>query len=569
MRKLTLLFVSITTVLLCALVLPNLFGWGAHRYHGHMVRQTLANQLPMPDGTQRFSKKEWDEYVELYSYYPDWGGGANSPKRPDDLWEYYLDSHAKARIEGTHGLRATVYYFKFLLEALAAGDNRKGILWAGCLTHVIGDAAAANHPPLLAYLTYCHGPLGLTIGDSGETIGKNLKWIDVAGPVEDDEGKKLIDEAMKDYKPVLLGETAEEAAIKLQIVLHDNWMVALQVEARIAGAYEKWAGSKDSQAKTRLLRGMARIIAQCTRDTADVIYTAHVLAQKKQTFDVEKALEKGRPKIVEHRRSLKLSQSSLYDGLLRETSDVPAVGLFLGVPPIYWVSGGSVDLQFCYFMNLIGRTLAEQKTPYVTFDMKTPPALLDPKKVPVVIMPPYRQADGLDTAALEKMLRTYREAGGKILLIGGHPTAAIDPLAKHLERSQQGDSFYPLKTPDMPGSKLVLFDKAARSAGDPITLERVMKDFDTRAFGAYIRKADAPANIKPVIVLESGEKRLTVGSGLAKDGSFEMIYAPWYLFVPGALSNEKTTRNFDRPALGAEGKRLLTHLLGLLKESSW
>jgi hypothetical protein len=141
-----------------------------------------------------------------------------------------------------------------------------------------------------------------------------------------------------------------------------------------------------------------------------------------------------------------LSQASLYDGLLCESSDRPAGGVFLAVPPIYWVSSGCVDLQLCYFMNLITRTLAEQRTPYVTFDIKVPPASLAPKKVPVVILPPYQQADGLVAEQLTKMLDAYRQAGGKILFVGGHPSAAIESLSRHMRQGPSGDYFYPLRT---------------------------------------------------------------------------------------------------------------------------
>src|SRR5262249_47660975 len=151
-----------------------------------------------------------------------------------------------------------------------------------------------------------------------------------------------------------------------------------------------------------------------------------------------------------------LAQVSLYDGLLRETSDKPAVGVFLGVPPIYWVSSGCVDLQFCYVMDLITRTLADQNVPYVTFDIKAPPAALDPKKVPVVIVPPYRSADGLATERLDKTLNVYREAGGKVLFVGGQPNEAVVPFAKSMRSSPEGDYFYPRKTREMPGTKVVL-----------------------------------------------------------------------------------------------------------------
>jgi len=237
------------------------------------------------------------------------------------------------------------------------------------------------------------------------------------------------------------------------------------------------------------------------------------------------------------------------------------------VPPIYWVSPGCVDLQFCYFMDLITRTLADQKTAYVTFDIKAPPASLDPKKVPVVVLPPYRQADGLATEPLEKMLAAYREAGGKILFVGGHPCPAIDPLSTHMRQSPAGDYYYPLKTREMPGTRLVLLDRASRPAGEAIPVLQVLKDFDVRTYGANVLKPDAPAKVKPVVFLDTGEKRLAVSAGLVKDGSFQVIYAPWYFFMPGLLSDVKEVQKLDQPTLDSKGRRILNHLLGLLKEN--
>ena len=64
---------------------------------------------------------------------------------------------------------------------------------------------------------------------------------------------------------------------------------------------------------------------------------------------------------------------------------------------------------------------------------------------------------------------------------------------------------------------------------------------------------------------ERADKRLAVSSGLVRNGRFEMIYAPWYLFVPGTLSDEKRVRNLDCPTLSPEGTRVFNHLMAALK----
>jgi hypothetical protein len=217
-------------------------------------------------------------------------------------------------------------------------------------------------------------------------------------------------------------------------------------------------------------------------------------------------------------------------------------------------------------MHLVLGTLAEQKVPYITFDVKLPPASLDPKKVPAVILPAYRQADGLVTEKFERMLKAYREAGGRVLFLGGHLAPAIEPLSKQMMRSPEGDYWYPLKTSEMPGKKLLLLDSASKPAGEAIPIVQVMRDFDVRLVGDYILKPDAPADVKPVVLLENGKKRLAVGIAQVQDGEYRMIYAPWHFFMPGTLSHDKQVHGLDHPALDASGRAILNHLLGLLKK---
>lgn len=563
MKKCILFLFALLTMCLCAFVLPSLFAWSEHHYHADWVRQILAPSLAGPDGKETLTKQEWDEFVKLYSYYPDWGFD-RSGKRSDELWDYFISAQVKNRFDNTHSNKTTVQYFKLLIDSFSAGETQKAALWAGCLTHVIGDAAAANHPPLLAYLTYGYGrTLGLNIGSSGERISKHERLLDVSGPSADTLGKKYIQEALKDYRPALLAENAEDAAVKLQLILQDGFLLALKEEGEIARGFELWAGEQDQRGKEALMRGMARLVVKCSRDAADVIYTALKLSEKNQTFDVERALVKAKPAITRLRKACPLSEVSAYDGILKETSASPAVGVLLGLPPIYWVTPGSVDLQLCYFLSLIARTLAEQKTPYVTCDITNLPTSLDPRRIPVLIVPTYQDGDGLNVADLEGRLRDYRQKGGRILFVGGSLKAVIKPLSDFFLVSPDGDGSYPVKGKELLGKKLVVAKGLAAEA--PMPFVRVMYDFSTRTVGSYILKSDLPASVKPVLFLDTGDKQLAVSGGYVEEDSFMMIYVPWYLFLPGSLSAGNELHHLDRPTLDPSGRKILNLMLGLLK----
>ena len=552
----------LAVLLSCGVIDAPLVAWSDHHYNARWVREILAPGLVTPDGHPVFSEQEWEEYVTLYSYYPDWGTD-RSRVRPDGLWPYFRATQASYRFNTTHSNRTSVEYFKLLIESFAAGETRKAALWAGALTHVIGDAAAANHPPLLAYITYGYGrTLGLRLGSSGEALAKLEPLIDVSGPSEDELGRTYIQAGLRGYRPTMLADNPEDAAVSLQLILQKGFLAALKEDAPIARGLESWRGRQESEGKDVLMRGMATLIVRCSRDIADVIYTAKKLSERGRTFDVDRALTKAEPAIVRLRKGVPLSAVSAYDGILKEPGASPAVGVLLGVPPIYWVTDGSVDLQLCYFLSLISRTLAAQNVPYVTYDITKLPSTLNPVRTPILIVPSYLEGDGLSKSALERLLRDYSDRGGKILFLGGHSRDAIKPLSDWLVVSPDSDGFYPVNGKELRGKSLVVATDVA--AGPPLPFVRVMDEYSTRTFGAYIFKSALPASIKPVLLLDTGDRHLAVSGGYAEGGSFTMVYVPWWVFMPGSFSSSDELRSLDRPALDASGTKILNLLLGLL-----
>ena len=557
------LTMALTAVLSGTAIGTSLLAWSDHHYHAQWVRRTLSTSLVKPDGTPTFSPQEWDEYARLYSFYPDWGTD-RSRVRDDPLWSYFRATQRDRPFDTTHSNRTSVEYFKLLIESFTAGDHRKAALWSGALTHVIGDAAAANHPPLLAYITYGYGrTLGLRLGGSGEALASLEPLIDVSGPSDDALGKQYIEDALRDYKPTLLAATAEEAAVRVQLILQEGFLAALTEDAPIARGLESWRGRREPAGKRVLMRGMANLIVKCTRDVADAIYTAQTLATRGQTFDVDRALASAEPAIARLRKGVALSAVSAYDGILREAGASPAIGVLLGVPPIYWVTDGSVDLQLCYFVSLIARTLAAQKVSYVTYDITSLPAALNPQRTPILIVPSYLEGDGLSKTTLERLLGDYVNGGGKIFFLGGHSRDAIAPLSEWLVVSPGNDGSYPIDGKTLRGKSLVVAEELAAEA--PMPFVRVMDQYSTRTFGAYILKPDLPPSIRPLLFLDVGDRRVAVSGGYVEAGSFKMIYVPWWVFMPGSLSSSDQLSTLDRPALDSSGAKLLTLLLGLLR----
>lgn len=562
---------AVTSVLMASLLSSGidspLVAWSDHHYNAQWVRDTLGPFLVRPDGRPSFSSRDWDEYVTLYSFYPDWGAD-RARVRQDELWSYFREAQASERFDTTHSNRTSVVYFRRLLESFAAGDARKAALWSGALTHVIGDAAAANHPPLLAYITYGYGrTLGLRLASSGETLAGLEPFIDVKGPSDDELGRKYVEAGLRGYKPTLLADNGEDAAVAVQLMLQTGFLAALKEDGPIARGLESWRGRNDPAGKDLLMRGMAHLIVRCSRDVADVIYTAQTLAARgRLTFDVDRALTKAEPAIARLRKGVSLSAVSAYDGILRETSASPAIGVLLGVPPIYWVTDGSVDLQLCYFLSLIARTLASQQVPYVTYDITQLPATLSPQRTPILIVPSYLEGDGLSKSGLERRLRAYSDGGGKILFLGGQSRDAIKPLSEWLVVSPESDRFYPIDGKTLRGKSLVIAKELA-AAEAPMRFVRVMDEYSTRTFGAYILKPERPSSIRPLLWLDSGERQVAVSGGYVERGAFRTIYVPWWVFMPGSFSTSDELQSLDRPALDASGARILSLLLDLLKPS--
>ena len=93
---------------------------------------------------------------------------------------------------------------------------------------------------------------------------------------------------------------------------------------------------------------------------------------------------------------------------------------------------------------------------------------------------------------------------------------------------------------------------------------RVMTDFDTRGVGRFVLRADPPPEIVPVLTLEANEIRLVISAGYRTEEGFEIIYAPWYLFVPYTFQESDQATELYRPVLDEGGRAILRFLAGLL-----
>ena len=477
---------------------------------------------------------------------------------PNDLAT--LASHNIKTPYALHSAKGQAVNFILLYRALKERDGSRIAFWGACLAHTLADEAACNHDPLVHYLTYAFkGCYGMKFGEAG--------MLDFGELCRTPEGDALAVKALNAVPLVLLGDDPQE--VLAEIMLHGLKANRFMTErgVRIASAFDPDVG-EDVLADSRV--AMAELGAHGTRSWLEAITTIWDL------------IEEGKPDPVitpgllanhqAHRARYVAARPLKADALyapwlkLQDETGVPAVGVV--VEPSISMNQGGLSFGGRFLASAILRELHKSKIPFRVIDAREPDRELDAGSTSMVIL----CSGKFHNDELVRALKSYTNAGGNLLLIGGEHRGLLGPLSQALIKADPAT----LPVTSGYGQKNLNFIDRIRVRFSGSLVEEIGKDAlpfihnpDTKAGWQkpkcpYRLKEDFGADIEPLAKIELEGDNQIVAAVYRPDGNARFVFIPEYLIAPYLLTDEPKFSNPAQPQLDRVGSNVLLTTLRLL-----
>ena len=477
---------------------------------------------------------------------------------PNDLAT--LAAHDIKTPYALHSANGQAVNFILLHRALKERDGSRIAFWGACLAHTMADEAACNHDPLVHHLTYAFkGGYGMKFGKAG--------ILDFGELCRTPEGNALAVKALDAVPLVRLGEKPQE--VLAEIMLHGLRANRFMTErgVRIAAAFDPNV-SDDMLADSRL--AMAELGAYGARSWLEAITTAWALISEGKPDPVitPKLLADHQARHAEYVAARPLEADALYAPWLKLQADagVPAVGVV--VEPSISMNQGGLSFGGRFLASAIFRELHESKIPFRVIDARKPDTSLDAQSTSVAIV----CSGGFRNEGLVGALKTYTNAGGRILLIGGEHRDLLGPLSQALTKADPGTlpvtSGYGQKNLEIIDRVRVRFcGPLAEGVGE--NAFRFIHNPDTKAGWQkpkcpYRLKEDFGADIEPLAKTELDGRSQFVAAVYRPTGKPRFVFIPEYLIAPWLLTDEPEFSNPAQPRLDRIGSMVLSTALHLL-----
>ncbi len=549
------LIITVSTLFLCS---GEAFSWGG----GHDDQARLMLEM-LPDEIRAFfSEDQREELIRHDSHFPDSGGEVSAEKVGEEGYLYAV-RHGVTKVYGFHGSSGKATAFVLLSRAFAENDPKLASLWMGTLVHSIGDEAACNHDPLISYITYAFRPYGIPIGK-----GIGLDYSDLA---KTEEGREVVAELAKQSKPSIISDDPEEALLHLLRSEAEGNAYMTSRGTAIAASYKPGA-SPQTIAEAR--RAMAELGQYGAERAADMVLSAWHFAKqgKAQSLDFDdELLKKAEAAERAFIAARPMSSDSIFDGLLDEMSDGPAVGVL--IEPSQKMNRCYLGFSSKYISSAAMRVMKENGIPWRALDLRqlTPDHRPDVADTPVMVV--CSGAARLPPEALEA-IKMYGTDGGKLLWIGGQDRGLLGDLSDSLEL--EDDSNLPVSrkygaaNDETIAKSSVLFrgPLAAAVGTEPFPF---LRNPNTSAgwhkpYCPYRIDASAP-NLETLAILKVGEKSFPVAAAQRKGGDVRHVFLPEYLLAPFLLTPAEEPQDVSMPLFDSVGSLVFRSCLRALEPS--
>ena len=428
-----------------------------------------------------------------------------------------------------HGNSGIVTLVHLLAKAFKANDTAKSAFYFGVLTHTLADRSSLNHTPLLHWM-YCRYE-GVNMRVESPERGRFGQPVTFTpqGPVTARVRARL---AVR--KPKLLAEDFIEAAVRALEGQTELSSLSAQLEAKIA-----WGGEDEAK------EALAQLVAAQVGAMDDVCWTAWKLRAQARPVTKE-TIDRAEARFEAVARKCDPAKEAVFRDVFDEALNPAKPRATIGVVCENY-RGLSSALSFGgkAIVAAAARTLRDSGYAVKGLNLWTVATLPDPKEMPLVILALKDLKDGEKSTIPDSFLGAvgrYREAGGRILAIGGTDPGGITAMRP---------SFKPL-----PDAALPVVGAWGQTNGEAWKRRGVICASALKRTASaphpFVHNPSAGAATKPICRFEvqTGHAVYPLawfydnapegGQHLVAARSVNVAWVPEYFFAPFVLSQDKS-----------------------------
>ena len=405
-----------------ALVLPSLaFGWGA----GHdAVARAVASRLPQPwcERLQGVTLQQFcadNHYPDSFELFPVERVG---PETLD-----YIRGQGITKRYDLHSDKGRAVAFCMLTRSIKENQPDRALLWLACLAHSTADMAACNHDPVVHIATYgwCTAEWGMKL-PGGRAFSKVTPCLDLSW-VEKEPWAEAVFERQSDA--CALKDCGESAAAELLEVMLYGVRGAEGCAPHgplVLSAAAEWVVAADRHAGERLAEELSALGAWAVARTLRDFQVAVRLASAEPVPEVTPAVLARYETEMDAFVKTRLLPSDLFTQSALTPSGMKGPGIGVLIEPCWRMDEGLFGFGDRVLAVQTVNTLRRRGKNAELVDVRQ---FLDKgAEMPTLIVPAQRCASyrTLKTETLNKQLRAFLDAGGKVVWVGGgKPLAAL------------------------------------------------------------------------------------------------------------------------------------------------
>ncbi|MBT3381490.1 MAG: hypothetical protein HN742_39225 [Lentisphaerae bacterium] len=541
------------------LVAPcHVFAWGmGHNSQTDQVWRGLPESFRV-----HFTERQRQDFVKHYSHYTDF----YTPRHPKPRTEPAAACCAEAVKRLKFNPHKTYYVFPLFVAALREERYEDALMWAGCISHSVGDMGALNHPDILWFSHVCLGASGV-MGPGGRSVPAVFAPDTAYGKSYfDPKLQPVYAQAMAGYQGEIISRDPEEV---LEHIIVRDYLRKVEMNEdpgvyRIFLLMETYNQDRSPATYRKIAEAQAAYTRRANREILDTIVTGIAFAEMTEnvTFDVSQAaIHAGKQIRLARENGPKAEEMIAFTGVWRENAPKGAVGVIISDRPSLVFSGGCpFGSKHQWLSSIVLKGLKREGISYQCLSYERLEEL-DVQQNPVVLTVAPKCTAGLRPSFMASLVQ-YINSGGRLIWLGGDVPGKIAELlpSGRLPDISTGDRFrFPFPVTDPDRHVEAEFVSLADGRRFPVPDLR-LKSFSWNTFGEcrclLFDEVDGSPGTTPLMRLETPRSSRVVGAH-CKTGKGDLVYLPWFTICPYMLSDERVMASLVGLELDFVGKGIL------------